>query len=263
MNSDLSPYVPYQGSKNGIVEQIYNTIRQLNIPRPTLIKAPFAGGGALEYYLAMKGFKVEASDIDSSLVRLHNCCRDIPEDVIQWGKHAFTKAEFKEVIKDDSVFSALVRSIWSFGNDGRTYLTSTEKQDAKIEDFYKGIAEPNVRFKHIEDICILWKHKPNMALTFTCKSYEDVTVNEGELAYCDPPYAGTAGYRSGAFDHDKFYAWALAQKGLVLVSEYNMPEPFVLIGQYPKWVEMSQKTRSKMAEERLYANRPVHVLSLF
>lgn len=263
MIQKLEPWVPYQGCKGAIVESLYSTMRSLNIPTPSVIKCCFCGGGAMEYYLAMKGFKVEASDVDASLVRLHNCCRDIPEDVLQWGKHAFTKAEFKEVIKDDSAYSALVRSIWSFGNDGRTYLTSTEKQDAKIEAFYRGDAEPNSRFKHIEDICLLWRYKPNMALTFACKSYEDVTVAEGELAYCDPPYAGTAGYRSGGFDHDKFYAWALAQKGLVLVSEYNMPEPFVLIGQYPKWVEMSQKTRSKMAEERLYANRPVPVLSLF
>lgn len=263
MNSDATCYIPYQGSKNGIAEDIYNTIRQLNIPFPSVIKCCFCGGGAMEYFLACKGFKVEASDIDVSLIRLHNACKGMPEDVIQWGKHAFTKAEFKELIKGDSAFAALVRSIWSFGNDGRTYLTSTEKEAAKIEAFYRGEAEPNSRFKHIEDICLLWKHKPDLPITFKHSSYEDVTVNEGEWAYCDPPYAGTAGYRCGGFDHNKFYEWALAQKGLVLISEYDMPEPFVLVGQYLKWAEMSQKTRSKQVEERLYSNKPVPKLTLF
>lgn len=263
MESDLSPFVPRMGGKYGIVDALWNTIRTLNIPPVKRIYCPFAGGGAFEYFLAQHGYEIIASDIDAGLIRLHNCCRNTPEDVVQWGKHAFTKAEFKEIIKDDSAYSALVRSIWSFGNDGRTYLTSTEKQDAKIEDFYKGTAEPNVRFKHVEDICLLWKRKPNLPITFSCRSYEGITVAEDEMAYCDIPYKNCAGYQEGGFDHDKFYAWALAQKGLVLVSEYNMPEPFVLIGQYPKWVEMSQKTRSKMAEERLYANRPVPVLSLF
>lgn len=263
MNSEASAYIPYMGSKNGIAEVVYNTIRQINLPRPSVIKCPFCGGGAIEYFLASKGFIVKASDIDLSLIRLHRACKDIPDDVIQWGKHAFTKAEFKELIKGDSAFAAMVRSIWSFGNDGRTYLTSTEKQDAKIEAFYRGEAEPNSRFKHIEDICLLWKHKPDLPITFQHRGYETVSVNEDEWAYCDPPYANTAGYRCGGFDHDKFYEWALAQKGLVLISEYNMPEPFVCIGEYPKWVEMSQKTRSKMAVERLYTNRPVPMLSLF
>lgn len=260
---ELNPWLPYKGCKQAIVEQLYNTIRQLNIPHPVAIKSPFCGGGAFEYYLARKGFKVVASDLDKSLILLHNTCRTAPSTIEQWGREYFTKEEFKGLLTDESAFGAYVRSIWSFGNDGRTYLTSSENEANKIEEFLRGEAEPNSRHRHVEDICLLWGRYPALDITFTVRSYEDVTVEENELCYCDPPYSGTAGYRSGGFDHNKFYEWALAQKGLVLISEYDMPEPFVLVDRYQKWVESGRGARTKLGEERLYANRPVQKLSLF
>lgn len=263
MDTDLKPHIPYKGCKAGIADALYNTIRCLNIPKPQVIKCNFCGGGAFEYYLARKGFKVEASDLDQSLILLHNTCRAEPELIERWGKEYFTKEEFKKTIKDETAFGAYVRSIWSFGNDGRTYLTSSENEANKIAEFLRGAAEPNSRHKHIEDICLLWGRTPLLDISFHVKSYERVTVAENELCYCDPPYSGTAGYRSGGFDHKAFYDWALAQPGIVLISEYDMPEPFVLVDKYQKWVESGRGARTKMGEERLYANKPVIKLSLF
>lgn len=260
---ELEPWVPYKGCKQALAEQLFNTIRQLNIRRPTAIKAPFCGGGAFEYYLARKGFKVVASDLDKSLIELHNLCKEMPDQIERWGKAYFTKEEFKSFLDDETAFGAYVRSVWSFGNIGRTYLTSSENEANKIAEFLRGEAEPNSRHKHIEDICLLWGRCQNLDITFSVKSYEEVTVGENELCYCDPPYSGTDEYRNGGFDHKAFYEWALAQPGLVLISEYDMPEPFVLVGQYPKWVEAGRGARTKMGEERLYANRPVPKLSLF
>jgi len=260
---EIQPWCPYKGCKQAITEQLYATIRQLNMLRPTAIKCPFCGGGAFEYFLARKGFKVVASDLDESLIALHNTCKTRPDLIEAWGQESFTKEQFKALLNDNTAYGAYVRSIWSFGNDGRTYLTSSENEANKIAEFERGEAEPNSRHKHIEDICLLWGRQPNLDITFTCQSYENVTVAENELCYCDPPYSGTAGYRSGGFDHDKFYAWALAQPGLVLISEYEMPEGFTLIGRYPKWVESGRGARTKMGEERLYANKPVTMLSLF
>lgn len=260
--NDLQPYCPYKGNKFGIVEDIYATICQLNIPKPTVIKEPFCGGGSCSYFFARKGFKVESSDLDSSLIELHNFLKDNLETVKEWGTIPFTKAQFKEMLTDETPFGAYVRSVWSFSNDGRTYLTSSENEANKLAEFARGEAEPNSRHRHIEDISLLWTRR-KLDLTFQCRSYEEVTVNEGELGLCDPPYANTGGYRSGGFDNEAFYHWALAQPGLVLISEYEMPEPFVLVAEYPKWNEAGRGARTKMGVERLYANRPVQKLSLF
>lgn len=114
MNYELEPYVPRMGNKFGIVDQLYSTMRQLDIPRPSVIHCPFCGGGAFEYFLARQGFKVKASDIEQGLIALHNACRYEPANVMSWGAESYTKAQFKQAILDDSAHGAYVRSIWSF-----------------------------------------------------------------------------------------------------------------------------------------------------
>ena len=67
---------------------------------------------------------------------------------------------------------------------------------------------------------------------FICDSYENLSF-ENTLIYCDPPYQGTSGYKTGAFDHDKFFDWCReqAKKNIVFVSEYNAPEDFECVWQ--------------------------------
>ena len=199
----LEPYIPYKGNKFGIIDNIYSTIRTLDIEPFKVIKEPFCGGGSFSYFMASRGYKVEASDIDSSVIALHNTCRERPELIEEFGKCGFTKEQFKAMLNDETAFGAYVRSVWSFSNDGRTYLTSSENEQNKLEQFARGEAEPNSRHKHIEDISLLWTRK-KLALTFECKSYETVTINEGELGYCFTP------------EHE-----ILTKRGWVKVSEIN------------------------------------------
>jgi site-specific DNA-adenine methylase len=262
MEFSLEPYIPYKGNKFGIVEQIYQTIRTLNMPQPLGVYDAFTGGGSFAYFMARQGYKVLANDLDESVIALHKACKETPNKIAEWGKQEFTKEEFKKWLGVETAQAALIRSLWSFSNDGRTYLTSSEKEAKKLEDFRNGVAEPNSRFKHIEDICLLWARN-SLDLEFCQGSYDNIQVPEGFIVYCDPPYANTVGYRSGGFDHEAFYAWALAQPGLVLISEYSMPEPFVLVDEYFKWVESGRGARGKAGVERLYANKPVKKLSLF
>ena len=261
MEFNLEPYVPRKGNKFGIIEQIYHTIRSLEIPEPIGIYDAFTGGGSYAYFFARQGYKVIANDCDVSLINLHDACKHTPELVREWGKLYYTKEQFKQWLDVEGPQAALIRSIWSFGNDGKTYLTSTENEQNKIEEFLRGVAEPNSRFKHVEDICLLWT-RYNLDLEFRCGSYDDIEVPEGWLIVCDPPYAKTSGY-GVEFDHEKFYAWALAQKGLVLINEYSMPEGFFLVDEYFKWVESGRGARGKAGVERLYSNKPVKKLTLF
>lgn len=68
---------------------------------------------------------------------------------------------------------------------------------------------------------------------FICDSYENLDF-ENCLIYCDPPYQGTTGYKTGAFDHDKFFEWCRKMKAkgnVVFVSEYNAPDDFECVWQ--------------------------------
>ena len=67
---------------------------------------------------------------------------------------------------------------------------------------------------------------------FICDSYENLDFTN-MLIYCDPPYQGTSGYKTGAFDHDKFFDWCReqAKNNIVFVSEYNAPDDFVCVWQ--------------------------------
>lgn len=76
------------------------------------------------------------------------------------------------------------------------------------------------------------KQSPNLqGVKFINGSYEEYSDFENCLIYCDPPYEGTTSYKTGSFDHAKFWDWCrkMSEKNLVFVSEYNAPEDFECI----------------------------------
>ena len=73
------------------------------------------------------------------------------------------------------------------------------------------------------------------------------------LIYCDPPYLNTKGYGI-EFDHSHFYDWCRAQKELVLISEYQMPDDFIPIWQKNKKVTLCSGS-TKRAEEKLFIHK--------
>ena len=90
---------------------------------------------------------------------------------------------------------------------------------------------------------------------FICDSYENLSF-ENTLIYCDPPYAGTSGYKTGAFDHDKFFNWCReqAKNNIVFVSEYNAPDDFIEVwqGEIKTNFASSRKTATHNAVEKLF-----------
>lgn len=65
-------------------------------------------------------------------------------------------------------------------------------------------------------------------ITFNCCDFRDINDSlEGFVIYCDIPYKGTTKYsNTNKFPYEEFYEWAtrLAQKNIVLISEYSMPD---------------------------------------
>jgi len=62
-------------------------------------------------------------------------------------------------------------------------------------------------------------------------SYERFINHNNCIIYCDPPYKGTEYYKDNKFDHEEFYEWCRteAEKNIVVISEYWMPEDFICI----------------------------------
>ena len=84
------------------------------------------------------------------------------------------------------------------------------------------------------------------------KSYDEIEIKPDSLVYCDIPYRNTDEYNEGGFNHDKFYEWALRQKELTLISEYNMPESdFKCVAEFEKRCTLSA-TKNNLSIERLF-----------
>lgn len=100
------------------------------------------------------------------------------------------------------------------------------------------------------------KQSPKIqGVDFICDSYENLSFSNC-LIYCDPPYAGTSGYKIGAFDHDKFFDWCRqqAKNNIVFVSEYNAPDDFECVwqGEIKTNFASQRKTATHNAVEKLF-----------
>ena len=55
-------------------------------------------------------------------------------------------------------------------------------------------------------------------------SYENVSISDNSIIYCDIPYKGTVNYKNCSFNRERFYDWACSQTVPVYVSEYNIDD---------------------------------------
>ena len=84
-------------------------------------------------------------------------------------------------------------------------------------------------------------------------SYELVKIPDNSVVYCDPPYRGTNEYRI-RFDHEAFFKWATANKNILFISEYQMPEGFNEVANFERRSLLSSKSRAQV-NEKLYCNK--------
>lgn len=87
-------------------------------------------------------------------------------------------------------------------------------------------------------------------------SYDEIIIPDNSVVYCDPPYAGTTGYKD-AFDNDKFWQWIrdTSKNNKVFVSEYKAPDDFECI--------LEIHTKSSLSANGLSGGSKVSVEKLF
>lgn len=89
---------------------------------------------------------------------------------------------------------------------------------------------------------------------FSCQAYLDFN-SPVELIYCDPPYTGTTGFTSGAFDTSEFWRWVreYSRRSIILVSEYTAPEWATVLWQKSVRTDMNAKGGGKLPRiEKLF-----------
>ncbi len=96
------------------------------------------------------------------------------------------------------------------------------------------------------------------AAFFECVDFLTIPAGKTDFAiYADPPYAGTTGYATGAFDSTKFWhacqLWA-AHDVPVLVSEYTCPAPHRILWEHTRDVPLNRKSANRT--ERLFEVPP-------
>lgn len=90
---------------------------------------------------------------------------------------------------------------------------------------------------------------------FRCGSYLDLDIPPNSIIYCDPPYAGTTKYATGAFDHEQFWNWCndkVAEGHTVFVSEYNAPDDWQCVWEKRVNNTLTKDTGSKQGVEKLF-----------
>jgi DNA adenine methylase len=90
-------------------------------------------------------------------------------------------------------------------------------------------------------------------IEFASFDYRDYEHEEGDVVYCDPPYAGTGKYDKRDFDHEAFYDWVRTRDFPVYFSEYNAPDDFACVWEKGVPKKMAGgKTAKQKATEHLF-----------
>lgn len=84
--------------------------------------------------------------------------------------------------------------------------------------------------------------------------YRNYVHEEGDVVYCDPPYAGTADY-GREFDHEAFWQWCRTRDFPVYVSEYRAPEDFISVWCKEKRRLFNDRGLSANAVEHLFLHK--------
>lgn len=85
--------------------------------------------------------------------------------------------------------------------------------------------------------------------------YQEVPLEGDCICYCDMPYKGTNCRGYAKFDHDRFYEWVLKQTVPVYISEYWMPDDFVMVKSFPKRQLTTQFGAGAIATEGIWVPR--------
>jgi DNA adenine methylase len=235
----------YMGSKARIAKHLLPIILADKKPDQFYVE-PFAGGMNMICKVAGKR---TACDSNYYLVEMWKAIMN------DWQPPYFVSKELYEIVRNDRDkiapwmvgwvgFNCSYSGKWFGGYAGvvktkigtmRNYQEEALKNTLKQKDLLQGVE-------------------------LVCCDYKELVIPDKSIVYCDPPYAGTTGYKD-KFDSDAFWSWTsqLAKDGhSVFVSEYAAPSSVEQVWEGSVKSSLSANGRhgeSKNSVERLFRVR--------
>ena len=197
----------YLGGKSRLAKHIC-PILQESIDRTARFNEPFLGGNSIRQHLDIDPTRCFLSDIDRSLITLYKAILDgwdAPDEISE-----ADYAALKAANDDEDPRTAFAAFGCSFaGKKWGGYARDHKRHTNFAAQTKRGL---------IKSV------KPGF---YRSGSYLHMDYGDRATIYCDPPYANTTGYKSGKFDHIRFWSWCrvMANMGFeVFVSESNIPD---------------------------------------
>ena len=233
----------YQGGKARFAKHIAPIVNEAVKKSNGVLVEPFCGGCNLTAHF--KG-KIIANDLNKNLIALFKEAvsgRKFPD---------FVSREMYEEARNGNFDDALTAYIGFCASYGGKYFAG-----------YMGTNRPTAgeKFRNYQHEAMrsFWRTVEGLrsaeSIEFSSLPYYDLEIKEGSVVYCDPPYFGTLGYRTGQFDHEHFWKWAeaVSEHSTVFVSEYTtLSDFFVPVWELDAVVPLSKK--GKRATEKLFIN---------
>lgn len=94
----------------------------------------------------------------------------------------------------------------------------------------------------------------NVQIDVSTDDYRNYVYQDGDVVYCDPPYANTAKYTVD-FYHEAFWEWCRTRDFPVYVSEYRAPEDFISVWSKEKRRLFSRSNLSANTIEHLFLHK--------
>lgn len=243
----------YKGSKNRIAKELLAImLKDANNNRLTTWVEPFVGGANMIDKVPST-FKRIAIDYNEYLIAMWDKILSgwLPPDFV-------SENEWKDVreqmdTKYEKHYIGFVRLCCSFGADWNGGYARNVKKDSLNAEVLNSTTKSYCKQSKNN----ILKQLPNLdGVKLLHGSYEEHSYFENCLIYCDPPYEGTTSYKTGVFDHLKFWDWCrkMSANNIVYISEYNAPEDFLCVweGELKTNFASQRKEATHKATEKLF-----------
>ncbi len=214
----------YMGGKFRQSKAICQVLKPF-INKDTVYVEPFCGGmwSATRVMKELNPQKSVLNDINKPLMLLWNKCI---EDGCDWlpVKSEEVEREYPKyrILQDENdPLTAWYGIALSFG--GKWFGGVARYSKGRKEESYE--AERKSMYNKID---ILRTHTH----TLINKSYKDMSIPNGAVVYCDPPYQGrTKAHHFNDFDYDEFWQWVreFSKRCIVFTSCFECPSDFEVV----------------------------------
>lgn len=237
----FEPAVKWSGSKRSQAEEIVKLFPK----EIDTYYEPFCGGCSVLRRLLSSDIKVNhyiCSDLNGDLINLWNMIKNDPEYLSNYYEKLWSELNIDDDKERKKRYFENVRERYNIERKAEDFLfimrTTTNgmpryNKEGRFNNSFH-ITRNGILPSKLKKVLSEWSELLNKySVEFKCRDYSEITSNENDLLYLDPPYANTKGMYYGSLDLQKFFGWLETQKGYYLLSfdgksgevdnTYNLP----------------------------------------